>query len=196
MSGNRKRRGRDARSRAACHVLRVTFTAQHPPSPPGGGWWSIRSVVARGPGLGWRTWWGEGVDADAQLSSRRRRSMQLHASSKTLRSSSLLPSTLSLSLSLGYPSVNDLRELTHRRLSPLVLSLSYRLPEPSSPSPLRSSSSSVPSLAVRALQFVYIGAGLLIAIDSPTVPSRPVPFRSAIRRGNDDEGIAVEDGPR
>lgn len=107
-------------------------------------------------------------------------SSSVDATARLLQNPSLLLSpslpTLSLSLSLGYPSVNDLRELTHRRLSPLVLSLSYRLPEPSSPSPLRSSSSSVPSLAVRALQFVYIGAGLLIAIDSPTVPSRPVPF--------------------
>lgn len=120
-------------------------------------------MVARGPGRGegasvrelGGATKGEARAAGAQLSSRRR-SMQLP------------PPPAPKTLPSPRPSVNDLRANDSHSLS-----LSRR-PEPSSP-PLPS----------RGSQFVYIGAGLLIAIDPH--PSRPVGIRTAADGGEGED---------
>lgn len=149
---------------AACRVLRVTFTAQHPlppfPAPVtvvdsvGG---CARSGPRRG-SLGSRTWWGgEGRGAGCRCTAEQPSSVDATA-----------PSPGPQNPSSPRPSVNDLRANDSHSLS-----LSRR-PEPSSP-PLPS----------RGSQFVYIGAGLLIAIDPH--PSRPVGIRTAADGGEGED---------
>lgn len=149
---------------AACRVLRVTFTAQHPlppfPAPVtvvdsvGG---CARSGPRRG-SLGSRTWWGgEGRGAGCRCTAEQPSSVDATA-----------PSPGPQNPSSPRPSVNDLRANDSHSLS-----LSRR-PEPSSP-PLLS----------RGSQFVYIGAGLLIAIDPH--PSRPVGIRTAADGGEGED---------
>lgn len=104
-------------------------------------------------------------------------SSSVDATARLLQNPSLLlsPPPPSLSLSLGHPSVNDLRELTHRRLSPLVLSLSYRLPEPSSP----------PLLLLRSFSRGSRSAVCLHrcrTFNRDRFSNRPVPSRPSVRR--------------
>lgn len=149
---------------AACRVLRVTFIAQHPlppfPAPVTvvdsvGG--CARSGPRRG-SLGSRTWWGgEGRGAGCRCTAEQPSSVDATAPSPG-------PQNPSLSAPLG--------QRPPRQRLPFSLSLS----------PPRTL---LPSAPLSRSQFVYIGAGLLIAIDPH--PSRPVGIRTAADGGEGED---------